>query len=286
MSDLTAIILTMNEEDNIGECLKSISGLAGRMLVVDCGSTDRTVEIAESLGADVLTHEFSYYAQQFNWAIDNVGIDTRWILRIDADERLSKQLCDEIRDQIQKHADDDVNGLAMNAEIVFMGRRLRHAVKKRKVMVFKTNIGRIEDRRRDAHTVISRGSVVALRHSYTHDDFKGLDHYIRRYNWYADREALDYLDYRNGKSAGIRTDAAIEKTRRKKFGLYYKCPSLFRAWLWFLYNYVLRLGFLDGKQGFVFCFLECYWYRVMVDAKLLEYGRTNRINHRLTALSD
>jgi glycosyltransferase involved in cell wall biosynthesis len=257
-----------------------------RAVVIDCGSTDDTVEIAKSLGAEVFTNEYSYYARQFNWGIDNTGIDTDWIIRIDADERFSAELCEEIRRQVEAHADDDVTGFAMDAEIVFMGRRLRHAGKKRKLMVFKTGIGRIEDRRRDAHTIISRGRALPLKHPYTHNDYKGLDHYVKRYNWYADREALDYLDYLGGKSQGIHTDAAIAAKRRKKFDLYYKCPAFLRAWLWFVYNYVLRLGFLDGAPGFVYCFLECYWYRVMVDAKLKEYERTGKIVRKLTALAD
>ena len=286
MDDITAIILTKNEEQNIGDCLKSIAGLVRRMGVIDCGSTDRTVEIAKPHGADVLTNEYSYYAQQFNWGIDNAGVDTRWTIRIDADERFSRELCEEIHRQTEAHAEDDVNGLTMDAEIVFMGRLLRHAGKKRKMMVFKTGIGRIEDRRRDAHTVISRGSTLSLRYPYTHYDYKGLDHYIKRYNWYADREALDYLDHLRGKSQEIKTDVVIAAKRRRKFGLYYKCPRFIRAWLWFLYNYVFRMGFLDGAPGFVYCFLECYWYRVMVDAKLMEYERTGKISRKLTALAD
>ena len=286
MSDITAIILTQNEEQSIGDCIKSIDGLVRRVVVVDCNSTDRTVEIAKSVGADVFTNEYHYYAQQFNWGIDNAGIETRWTIRIDADEYFSRELCDEILRQTEAHAEDDVNGLAMDAEIVFMGRHLRHAGKKRKLMVFKTGIGRIEDRRRDAHTVISRGRALSLAHPYTHYDYKGLDHFIKRYNWYADREALDYLDHLIGKSQSINTDAMIAAKRRRKFDVYYKCPRFFRAWLWFLYNYVFRLGFLDGAPGFVYCFLECYWYRVMVDAKLVEFERTGEITRKLTALAD
>ena len=92
MASITAIILTRNEEKNLGECLKSIRGFVQRAVVVDCGSADRTVEIARECGADVLNHEFTYYAAQFNWAIDNANIDTDWILRLDADERLTPAL--------------------------------------------------------------------------------------------------------------------------------------------------------------------------------------------------
>ena len=87
MIDATAIIMTKNEEKNIVECLKSIQGFAKRALVIDCGSTDRTVELAKEYGADVIFHEFEYYARQFNWGLENGNIDTKWIIRLDADER-------------------------------------------------------------------------------------------------------------------------------------------------------------------------------------------------------
>ena len=89
MADLTAIVLTRNEEKNLPDCLSSLRGFAARVVVVDSGSTDRTVEIAREYGADVLTHTFTSHARQFNWALDNAGVATEWVLRIDADERMT-----------------------------------------------------------------------------------------------------------------------------------------------------------------------------------------------------
>ena len=85
MADLAAIILTKNEERNIRRCLESIRGFAARCIVVDSGSTDATVRIARELGAEVLVHPFENYARQFNWALENAGIENRWVLRLDAD---------------------------------------------------------------------------------------------------------------------------------------------------------------------------------------------------------
>ena len=82
MIDATAIIMTKNEEKNIVDCLKSMDGFAKRCVVIDCGSTDRTVELAKENGADVYFHEFEYYAKQFNWALDNVDVKTKWVYRI------------------------------------------------------------------------------------------------------------------------------------------------------------------------------------------------------------
>ena len=271
MADMTAIILTRNEEKNIERCLQSIRGLCRRMVVVDCGSTDATVALALENGAEVLQHEFEYYARQFNWGLDNANIDTRWVIRIDADEQFPPELCAEIAREAEAHAEDDVNGMTLEATYFFLGRALSHGSKKRKLMVFKYGLGRIEDRRRDAHTVLFRGRAISLKHRFLHHDFKDLDNFIGRYNWYATREAMDYMDYRRGKRDAATDDAQIERKRRNKYGVYYRFPKFLRAFLWFVANYLFRGGFLDGKEGFIYHVLSSFWYRFVVDAKIYEY---------------
>ncbi len=274
MIDATAIIMTKNEEKNIVDCLKSMDGFAKRCVVIDCGSTDKTVELAKENGADVYFHEFEYYAKQFNWGIENCDIDTEWIIRLDADERFPKELCEEIEDVIGKNADRPMNGITIEADFFFLDRCMKHGVRnKRKMMMFKKAYGCIEDRRRDAHSIISEGFSYSTKHRFLHYDFKDIDNYIKRYNWYATREMQDYIDYTRGAGTDINTDKAIAAQRKKKFGFYYKMPRYVRAWMWFIYNYIFRGGFLDGKEGLIFCFLECYWYRLLVDAKIYEYEK-------------
>ena len=287
MASVTAIILTKNEEKNLGECLSSIKGFAERAVVVDCGSTDRTVEIAKEHGADVLVHDFTYYAAQFNWGIDNAGITTDWILRLDADERFTPALIAETEAILNSSdaKDGDLNGITMEAVFYFLGKPIRHGVKcKRKMMLFKRGIGRIEDRKRDAHSIISEGRNVSVKEKFLHYDFKNLDSYIKRYNWYATREMQDYIAYTQGASTAINTDAHIQAQRKKKFGLYYRAPKFLRAYLWFIYNYIFRLGFLDGREGFLFHYFECLWYRLLVDAKIYEYEKHGGAFDELRAL--
>lgn len=276
MASVTAIILTKNEEKNLGECLSSIRGFVERAVVVDCGSTDRTVEIAREHGADVLVHEFTYYAAQFNWGIDNANITTDWILRLDADEHFTPALIAEVESILSRPdaRDGDLNGITMEAVFYFLGKPILHGVKcKRKMMLFKRGIGRIEDRKRDAHSILSSGRNVSTKERFLHYDFKDLDSYIRRYNWYATREMQDYIAYTQGASTSINTDAHIQAQRKKKFGLYYRAPKFLRAYLWFIYNYIFRLGFLGGREGFLFHYFECLWYRLLVDAKIYEYEK-------------
>ena len=285
MKDATAIIMTKNEEKNIVDCLKSMEGFAKRCVVIDCGSTDKTVELAERYGASVYFHEFEYYARQFNWGIKNCDIDTEWIIRLDADERFTEKLNKEIEKLIAENKNKPMNGITIEADLYFLGRVMKHGLRnKRKMMLFKKAYGCIEDRRRDAHSIISEGFSVSAKHRFIHYDFKNVDNYIKKYNWYATREMQDYIDYVHGADTNINTDAAILAQRKKKFGLYYKAPKFFRCWAWFIYNYFFRGGFLDGKEGLVFCFLECYWYRFLVDAKIYEYEKNGGEFEKLKAI--
>lgn len=272
MIDATAIIMTKNEEKNIVECLKSMKGFVKRCVVIDCGSTDQTVELAKEYGADVYFHEFEYYAKQFNWGIENTGIDTEWIIRLDADERFPKELNAEIEETIVKYKDQPMNGIVIEADLFFMGRWMKHGGRNKcKMMMFKKSCGCIEDRRRDAHSIISEGFSVQMKNHFLHYDFKDLDTFIRRYNWYATREMQDYIDYTRGVEQNTVDDKTIQNTRKKKFGIYYKFPKFIRAWLLFIYIYIFRLGFLDGAAGLMFAFFDTYWYRFLVDAKIAEY---------------
>jgi glycosyltransferase involved in cell wall biosynthesis len=278
MADVTFIILTKNESINIKDCLDSIRGFAKRVVVVDSGSTDDTCGIAKSMGADVYTHPFENYARQFNWGIDNTNITTKWTFRLDADERLTPALCKELEGLMREHDADDVNGITMEANLVFMGRVIKHGgSQKRKLMLFKTGLGRVEDRKMDEHTVLSSGTAVACKERFIHHDFKDMTFWINKLNWYATREMQDYFEYINGKEANIDAeDKEIGKIRNKKFGVYYKFPLFIRCWLMFVYAYIFQLGFLDGREGFIYHWTYHRWYRTLVDCKIFEQKITNK----------
>ena len=171
-----------------------------------------------------------------------------------------------------EHDSDDVNGITMEAWLYFMGRKIKHGgSQKRKLMLFKTGIGRIEDRKMDEHTVLSCGTSVYCKERFIHYDFKDMTFWINKMNWYASREMQDYYEYLQGKDSNIhQQDHEIQGLRQKKFGIYYKFPIFFRSWLLFVYYYIFKLGFLDGKEGFVYHWMYHRWYRALVDAKILE----------------
>ena len=279
MADVTCIILTKNEAVNLPDCLKSLAGFARRVVVVDSGSTDDTCRIARTMGAQVYVHPFETHARQWNWAFDNVGVDTKWTLKLDADERLTPKLIQALEGLMRDHDGDDVNGVTLEAWLYFMGRRIAHGChNKRKLIFFKTGLARVEDRRIDEHTLLTKGRAIYCKERFLHYDYKDMTHWINKMNWYATREAADYFDFLEGRSTrlGEGEDAAIAATRKKKFGLYYRFPMFLRCWLLFIYNYIFRLGFLDGREGFLYNYLYHRWYRTLVDAKILERRKTNR----------
>ncbi len=252
---LTAIILTQDEEINIKECLESITGLASQIILVDSGSRDKTVEIVKKFGVEVFEHPFENQARQFNWALDNLDIKNDWILRLDADEYLTEKLKAEITKKL-KDTSDDVSGYYMKRRVYFMGRWIKHGgyYPTWILRLFKHKKGRSEERAMDEHIVLSEGKSAKLKNDFVDDNKKDLTWWIEKHNNYASREADDVL----------RGDVGLGGKRN----FYYKFPPFCRAFLYFIYRYFLCLGFLDGKEGLIFHFLQGCWYRFLVDAKI------------------
>lgn len=285
MTDITAIIITKNEEKNIAECIQSISDFASRILVIDSGSSDATCSIAENLGAEVYFHEFETHARQRNWAIDNLDIRTKWILRIDADERFTPALCKELEEQMQLHDDDDVNGFTVEAWLYFMGKCLKHGGgRKRKLIVFKTGKGRIEDRKMDEHTVLSEGISSTANERFIHYDFKDLNSYVNKLNWYATREMQDYFDSRCEEAEFAEGANRKIMSKRKKKTMYYKAPMFLRCWLYYLYMLFIKGNIWNGREGMIYSFLYHFYYRWLVDAKIYEQKKFNKEQETLASL--
>lgn len=277
MADLTAIILTKNEEKNIEKCILSIRGVAKRIVVIDSYSTDTTVELANKLGAEVYKHEFENYSKQFRYGVEKAQIKTKWVLRFDADERLTEKSAAELEQLLTENENTDVNGIIVRFEVNFMGKRLRHGgiYPFRKLLVFKNGIGHIEDRYMDEHIVLEEGRAVEMHHDSEHHDYKDLTYFIEKHNKYASREMQDYFEQktRNKNDEACKLDFRARIKRKIKYGIYYKLPMGMRAHLYYWYRYYFKLGFLDGKEGKIYAFMQAYWYRFLVDAKIYEHEK-------------
>lgn len=281
-TDMAVIILTKNEEVNIKRCIDSVKDWVERIVVVDSGSTDKTTEIARELGAEVFQHEpFIDYAKQFNWAIDNTNIKNTWVFRLDADEVVTDEAREELIEQLNKHMHDDVTGFMMRYKVYFLGRFLKHgdAYPFLKITIFKNGKGRFEDRSMGEHIVLSEGRCVDLKKDCLHYDFKDLSTYINKHNWYATREILDHYDVKSGKENAV-LDGRPEKDKKLRDGVYYRFPKFWRAKLFYLYRYYFRMGFLDGTQGKIYAFIQAYWYRFIIDAKLYERELNEKMKNK------
>lgn len=272
MADLTAIILTHNEEINIAECINSIKNISKRIIVIDSFSTDNTVEIAEKMGAEIFQNKWINYATQYNYGIEKAHIKTKWVLRIDADERLTSKSSAEIEKICNDNMYTSINGIVIRFEVNFLGRKLRHGgIYPLKVLrVYKYGIGKMENRNMDEHIVLEHGHIITLKNDSLHCDYKDIASWIDKHNKYSSREVLDYLEFSSKKDSGGELLFEAKMKRFIKFKIYYKLPLGWRAFLYYFYRYYIRLGFLDGKEGKIFAFLQAYWYRFLVDAKIFE----------------
>lgn len=276
MQDVTILILTKNEEVNLKDCLESVKNFAKRSVVVDSYSTDRTKEIALQYGADFYEHQFENYARQFNWGLDNTNITTKWVVRLDADERFTPELCKELSEQMLLHENDDVNGFVLEAWLYFMGKRLTHGgSRKKKLMVFKNGYGRIEDRKMDEHTILSSGRSLEIKSKFLHYDFKDITTYVKKLNWYATREMQDYIEQRFPSESFDSSNKEISSVRNKKTK-YYNAPMFWRCWAYFFYAYLICGNWRNGKEGFIYSFLYHLYYRLLVDFKIYEQLKFNK----------
>ena len=267
-ADITAIILTKNEEINIGDCIKSIKDTVKRIVVIDSYSTDCTVEIARELGAEVYQHTFENYAWQYMYGVEIAKADTIWTLRIDADERLTGESAQELKDLCNKNMESDIAGIVLRFKKNFLGKDLYHGgvYPWKKMNCYKTKLGTIEDRKMDEHIVLSSGSVIEMKTDCLHFDFKNLEYFVNKHNWYSSRETVDYFEHLEKLES---TDKLDVKTWIK-MNIYYRLPIGTRAHLYYIYRYYFKMGFLDGKEGKIYAFLQAYWYRYLVDAKIYE----------------
>jgi glycosyltransferase involved in cell wall biosynthesis len=277
MSRIAVILLTKNEELHIARALACVQGLAHSIHVVDSGSTDRTCEIAQALGAEVLTHRWKNYADQFQWACDNISTDAEWLLRLDADELVEADLAATIEAELPKVA-PDVAGIIFDRKHIFMGRWIRHGGRYplRLLRLFRRGRGRIEQRWMDEHILVD-GPTVHFAGGFADHNLNNLTFFTTKHNGYATREALDALIERHqllprqGDEQPLNLQARVK--RFIKLRIYNRLPFYLSASGYFFYRYILQLGFLDGVEGLCYHFLQGYWYRLLVGAKVLEMER-------------
>jgi glycosyltransferase involved in cell wall biosynthesis len=277
------VILTYNEEVNIEDCLKSVTGWAGEVFVLDSGSSDRTMEIAKKFTDNIVVHPFSGYADQRNWALDHLPFAHEWVLFLDADERLSPELKAEIPGALAA-AGPETEGFYLKRRLIFMGRWICHGgyYPTWILRLFRHKAARCEDRSVNEHFFV-RGLAAKLEGDLIHEDHRDFYHWIAKHNRYAKLEAEEQLkrevsghEQLEDKSPEMRVSFWGSQAERKRWlrdRFWNRLPPLLRPFLYFAYRYFFRMGFLDGRQGLIYHFLQGLWFPFLIDTMYLEMKR-------------
>ncbi len=267
---LSVIILTFNAEATLDATLTSARQVSDDIHVVDSGSTDSTLPIAEKHGAHIVSHPFEDYGKQRNWAIDNLPLKHDWQLHLDADERLSPELSARIN-ALRGAFPAAVDGYFLPRLLHFMGRPIRHGAMYPiwHLRLFRRGKGRCEDRRYDQHFRCD-GPTGRIDAPMIDDVRMSLSEWTIRHNRWSDAEVNEIMNPSGiGVIAGKFGGNPIEQKRALRGG-YDRAPLFLRALGLFFYRYVLRLGFLDGMPGLIFFVLQTLWFRFLIDAKVYE----------------
>ena len=268
MTDIAVIILTKDERLHIGRCLERMAAFSPRQVfVVDCFSTDGTQRIVEEWQNDktgqthfiisVVEHEWpGLQSVQFNWALDNLPIEAKWILRLDADEYLTPESIDWLNANLDG-IDEKVSALEFTLERMFMGGEIRHGTNGIKmVRMFRRGRGRYAETLMDER-IVFEGENLSVPVVFYDDNLNSLEWWKEKHRGYAKREAQQAIE---SLKSGVWTDPRKAK--------YYKLPRYFRAVAYFCIRYFLKLGFLDGLPGFRWHFWQGLWYRWLVDYEI------------------
>ena len=269
-ASLTLVILTFNEEKHLARCIRSMQSVAGRV-VVDSFSTDRTTEIARSLGAEVFQNPFVNQAQQFQWALDNVGIESEWVMRMDADEYALPELAAELSQKLPQFP-PDITGLLVKLRVISMDRWIKRGFYPMVLLrVWRNGAGYIQQKWMDEHTKLRYGRTAMLEHDLVDHNLNHLGWWTDKHNRYSIREAVERL-YREYRFLGDGYDTGYEIGNKKKRhkSLYMRLPLFLRPFLYFFYRYVVRFGFLEGKPGLIWHVLQGFWFQFLVDAKIYQ----------------
>jgi glycosyltransferase involved in cell wall biosynthesis len=274
---IAVVVLTLNEERNLPACLDSVAGWAAQIFVVDSGSTDRTQQMAQTRGAVTATHAFETHARQWRWALANLPLHCEWVLALDADQRATAELRTAIDRLVSQPG--AIEGAFVCRRQIFRGKWIRFGgyYPKYLLKLFRRSCVSIDDADLVDHHFSVAGPTTKLAGDLIEDNQNeaSISVWTEKHIRYA---ALQARQERLHDGPRLSVSAVFGPPDRRTAylkQLWRGLPLYVRPCLYVVYRYVLRLGFLDGKQGFIFHVLQGFWYRLLVDINLdeLEQGR-------------
>lgn len=274
---LTVVILTFNEEANIGNCLDSLAGVKAPVFVVDSFSTDRTLDILEERGIRYVQHAFKNYAAQRNWAQENLPFGGEWVLHLDAGETLTPGMVNWINDSFDP-AVIGVDGYMFARRAIFLGRWIKHGGYHPiyHLRLYRKHLGHCENKVYDQHFVVSGTTELAEKGADLEDGVMSSlrDFTVSHARW-AVFEAVESIlaEKDTGEVEARFLGNPIERKRWLKSRVFQRSPLFLRSFLYLFHRYIIKLGFLDGKEGMIFHFLQGFWFRFLVDSTIYEIKR-------------
>lgn len=259
---ITVVIPTLNEEKNLSLCLSRLNYFQ-KVVVVDSGSTDKTIEIANKFGAEVVCFQWNgEFPKKRNWFMSNFIIDTDWILFLDADEAVTDEFIDELR---AKGNLNEFSGYWICYENFFNGKKLRFGVQQKKLALFRSSLGRYEkiDEKRwsnldmeiHEHPIIN-GKIGKIKSKVIHNDLNGLEKFIVRH--------VDYAVWEAERLKKLRVDE-IRRLNVRQRVKYISIKIGIVSELYFIYTYFINLGFLDGRSGLAYARYKKMYFRMVQD---------------------
>jgi len=267
-NNLCIILLSHNSANNIKILLKQLRKINGEIFVIDSGSSDGTLDIIKSLNIKYIKRSFKNYGDQRNWTIKKFNY-FKWQLHIDSDEFPDKCLIKSINEKVSDYTNE--HAFLVKREDYFMGKKLKFSgINQLHLRLFRSNDAFCESSLYDQHFV-STHKAIKLKGAL--HDFSEINQneWIKKHLRWAELEANSIITNQQRELGAELFNSSRERARLFK-NFYYKTPTGYRAFIYFLYRYFLKLGFLDGKEGFYFCALQAFWFRVFIDFRLDNYN--------------
>ena len=268
-SNITAIVLTLNEENNIKSCLRNLNWV-DRIVLVDSGSTDKTIEYATGFGCDIYYNSWIGFANQRNWALNNTGIKTDWVIFIEADEEVTAEMCEEIGRTLKEAK---CNAYYVCYKVIFLGKWVKRSsnfpvwhpriVRRGYVRFMNAVTGHGE-------TWDVKGKIGYIREPYIHYSFsKGLSFWFEKHNHLSSLECKAYFNEKRNFLSTIKNCLLSDRHVRRQGlrALSYYLP--FRPFFRFIYSLIIKGGVLDGPAGWKYCTLY-FAYEIMISTKIKE----------------
>ena len=279
MQELSVIILTRNEEIHIERCLKNALLLTPNIFLVDSYSTDKTIEIARKYTSNIFQNNFDSFSSKLNWAIENLPIKTSWTIRLDADELFSHKLLNELNSFVELQS-SEVSGIYIKRQLWFLNKWMKHGgmYPIYQLSVWRSGSVSCENRYLDEHMLLNDGVSIKSNFDIIDKPMTSIKLWIEKHNQYSDLEILsinDVAENTNNIKVSINSTNQEEVKRFMKNNIYYKLPLFIRPFIYFVFRYFIKLGFLDGIEGLIWHLLHGFYFRFIIDVKLYEVKKKN-----------